>query len=245
VICDIGDRLKDLNKLQKLDTIIEQLKNNSAVLTDLTTKNKVLTQEVSELKKANEQLSYELKKQQLIFVGLPDSNENPENTVLQFIENELGIRDVEIDTCYRMGKVDKNKSRPIKVRFVKQKDRNQIWHARLRLNKPYYVNEDLIYQTRWDRKIISNARAAAFREGKKTDVNWARKQITIDEISYEVINGVLEQTNKDGRTHAAMETNINDAFLEHQPPGEERSSRTELPKTRTDTEVNENLQTQH
>jgi len=218
-----------------LESISVHLQNNSAELKELTTQNKILASEVKELKKSNEQLSYELRKQGLILFGLPESDSSKEtdleSKVYKLFEKQLKIQNVEIDTCFRLGKKTETKLRPVKMRFVRLRDRNAVWLARLKLTKPYHLNENLTPEARATRKILIDARNAATDDRKDAKILWSKNLVIIDGESFHVIGGKLQKLEMlDDKADENMDIENNGPFLENH-----RTSRGRKPKKVTAT----------
>jgi len=152
----------------------------------------------------------ELNKNNLMLFGLPeDASESVENCVYQLFRTKLSLQP-EIDIAYRIGSANENncadKPRPVKIKFVRVRDRNEVWNARVNLEKPFYINQDLHFEVRQKRKVLLQSRADALKEGKDAKFIWKRNQIAINDLFYEVNDGELKTVDNRSLTRGPKAT---------------------------------------
>lgn len=96
------------------------------------------------------------KKNNLIIEGLSESEADPVpeeealTKVTTFFSESFGLKDMDIDSAFRLGKVRQGSRypRPILVRFMRPRERDAVWYARTKLarmddNKRVNIKEDL------------------------------------------------------------------------------------------------------
>ena len=191
----IGEILKKLNKLDtleaKMNTISADIQSNNRYVCKLMTENKLLCEKVKSLEKSNQFLHCELNKHNILIHGVPESNAvAAETTASEFFKREFNLSP-EIDIAYRIGAKQTDKIRPIKIKFVKLKERNLVWKVRQNLKKPYYMTEDLPLELRITKKLLNQAYYDAVQNGRQSKIDWKTSQVSIDDEIFEVLNGKL------------------------------------------------------
>ena len=152
-----------------------------------------------------ELVQIEIRKLNLIFVGLQENTEENEESLIKMIENfcskELEVRNVKVDTAHRLG-YNMNGPKHIKVRFLSLSQRNAVFIARTKLRTkriPVFVNEDLPPQTMTRRKVLRDECSKAYKLGHKTRLLGDR--LFIADIAYELNeNGKLVQWKSKAKT---------------------------------------------
>ncbi|XP_042142662.1 uncharacterized protein LOC120840287 [Ixodes scapularis] len=106
--------------------------------------------ELSEVNARCDDAEYRLRRLNLLFFGIPDlQNETwiqSEATILSFCEQRLGIKldPNDLERSHRLGKFLPNKNRPIIVKFLRYKDRQNILSLGFKLKDSVYaIREDL------------------------------------------------------------------------------------------------------
>lgn len=105
-----------------------------------------LESELETMKAENELLWCQLSKSNLVFGGVPDSDKETNKDLYAKVTNVIKSttgKTIDFDTAYRVGKNNINSSRPIKVRFLAIRDRNEVYECRFKTSQPIYINEDL------------------------------------------------------------------------------------------------------
>ena len=141
------------------------LEFSQSEIDNLKAENKVLRQKMADMEMEERRTSYQVKKTEekldrvdtagrkknLIFEGISeiDGGRGDVSRTLWALLDQLKLdKGIDIDTCYRVGSYNKNRTRPINVAFVKQSDRDLVysWRTELRRtenHKQVWVNEDL------------------------------------------------------------------------------------------------------
>jgi hypothetical protein len=166
---DCNDMLKEMNPesqrmCQYLSMVIEgKLQPVFGELLTLQKRANIQDKTIAQLQEDNRYLCRELDKTQLelrrnnlIIKGVTEdpleTDESRQKKLTEIINKGMGLKDIEIDTAIRIGKQNDKFPRPIKARFVKQKDRNAVNHIANKKKlmdiekfKKVYVNADLPY----------------------------------------------------------------------------------------------------
>jgi len=145
----LQDTLEAVNgKLVNLDTRTSALETSA----------KAHDSEIASLRRENAFLRDELRRSNLLIHGLPESqNEKPEellDAVQHLLLDTLEVS-VKIDEMFRLGIPRPGKTRPIKVKFPLLSDRNIVFMARKKIlgsNHNMYISEDLDLSTRLARQ---------------------------------------------------------------------------------------------
>jgi len=236
----IGEILKKLQKLDtleaKINTISADIQSNSNYVCKLMTENKQLCEKVKSLEKSNQFLHCELNKHNIVLHGVPESNtETAETIATEFFKREMNVTP-EIDIAYRIGAKKVDKIRPIKIKFVKLKERNLVWRERQNLEKPYYVTEDLPIEVRTTKKLLNQARYEAVKKGKNSKIDWKNSQVAVDDEIFEVVNGKLTPVEEGTLDMDCDDTSIastSQPFLEKRNRGRPLKNSQQQSKTRT------------
>jgi len=182
-----------LKKLDALDDIKAVLKSNSESIEYLHSSNITLQNKVKTLRIQNERLDAQLRKQNVIVFGLTEVEKQTNlELVMQvdnFFESKLRLPNIEIDTVHRLGKSAPNLTRPVKVRFVKLRDKERVIANRKSLAPPHYINDDLPNDTRMDHALLRQTSADAIKKGHSTKILWGTKKIIVDQQSFEIRDG--------------------------------------------------------
>lgn len=113
------------------------------------------------------------RRENLRFYGIPESNdENAENTLYDFIENQLKVSHsdgIEFQRIHRTGRRKHGQPRPIIARFLRFQDRERVFESRSKLNKEdgYGVGVDLPPQVIEIRKTLIPKMLEARKNGRK------------------------------------------------------------------------------
>lgn len=128
-----------------------------------------------------------LRRCNLLFFGFSDdSNETwsvSEQKIVNFCAENLGITIVadNIERAHRLGKFATGKNRPIIVKFLRFKDKEQILSSGFKLkNTPFAVREDFSLAVR-----IARARLLAFAKEKNVPFKLRFDKLKLDNRTYE------------------------------------------------------------
>lgn len=189
---DIFKGIKDIKKdtmkiaaeqagLQK--QITELANKNNIIVKQLRQEKFELKKKLEFLEKEHEMMHREVKFQNLILSGLPDSPEENEeqlrNAVSKLIKN-ITQKDIPIDTVYRIGKYDPKPEthRHIRVRFFSHFQRNLVLSAKMKTPAKIYINEDLPFNVRQDHSALRK-KIRELKEAKtEFSVDWKTRSIT-------------------------------------------------------------------
>jgi hypothetical protein len=97
----------------------------------------------------------EAKSKNLIFFGIKESEadkEDSQSLIKKLAKDTLGVENLLVDMCYRLGRKDMNKgnhkSRPVFVKFAMQREKERVWQQRAKLKGTHItVKEDLPEET--------------------------------------------------------------------------------------------------
>jgi len=186
-----------------LDEIKEHIDKHHTYVKELSTEVTTLHKKVYVLEKENERLDMELRKKNLIFLGVEDkSTESPDECykkIHDIIEKHLELTNITIDTCHRLSKHQTGKNRPIKVQFLMNSDRNLVLSKRMKLAnrqnpKKIFINEDLPLNIRQARNLLREKLKEAIRNGKPAKIDYAKNCVVVDGETYLVKNNKLESS---------------------------------------------------
>lgn len=129
---------------QKLD---ERILSLEAKIDVIETQLKNVQIEKDELYLKVDQLEQETKLAQLRLMGLPEDSTDIKSKVSKLIQDKLGIPNINIERCYRIGKRQNSKSskpRPINIQFSSVSQRNLVFFEKKKLkNTNLLIVEEL------------------------------------------------------------------------------------------------------
>ncbi|CAG7725420.1 unnamed protein product [Allacma fusca] len=135
-----------MNFLWEMRKDIKEIKTDVANITSRCERLEIKNQT---LRKENDKLTLEIRRNNLMFSNIEDhKNETPQQLLTKItdvIVNGLGLQGMDIDTVTRTGEQKPEKTRRVRVRFVRQGHRDQVWNKRMTLkpkNNPIYINQD-------------------------------------------------------------------------------------------------------
>ncbi|CAG9824563.1 unnamed protein product [Phaedon cochleariae] len=108
---------------------------------------------------------------------------NCENTVIEFLNSVLDFKvlSTEIEQCYRVGKAQIGKPRPILVQFLSMKTKNLVFNKKKMLrNTNYFIKEDLT------RAAVETLKSASEKYGKSNV--WSQDLVVYDKTDHPQIN---------------------------------------------------------
>jgi hypothetical protein len=144
--------ISTLTEQEKTDLTLKTVLGLKTELGDMKERLTAVEDEMEELRDENDMLHLELRRNNLIFYGINESeSENCYEKIMNIIEKGLGLNNIEIDNTRRLGKFSQgNRPRPVHVRFVKQSHRNIIYSKENKIKlknsedfKHVYINADL------------------------------------------------------------------------------------------------------
>jgi hypothetical protein len=136
-------------------------------------KNSVGEEEKNKLR----QLEDRLRRNNLRIDGLPENDQETwdqtEKKLLILFENELNIRNVDIERAHRVGKKEETKTRTIVAKILHYKDKIKVLHSSNRLKGTgIYINEDFSYETTVIRKKLVEEMKIHRKNGKYSSINY-------------------------------------------------------------------------
>jgi len=180
---ELLDRVDSLHgSLKKLNKRVEVVENNVNQCTN----------QISHHDKELEAIRIEMRKLNLVFVGIQESpSENLIDIMNTFICDllELHSDSATIDTVHRIGVVRQGGHRNVRVKFACEGARNMVWNNRKMLRDKktdFYINEDLPPVTLGRRRQLREEERKARNLGKSTRLLGDR--LVIDNINYELNN---------------------------------------------------------
>ena len=134
------------------------------------------------------------KKKNLIFEGILEADggkEDVDKTLWHIFDQMKLNKGIDIDSCYRVGPYNKNRSRPINVSFMRQSDRDLVYSVRMELRrtkeyKQVWVNEDIGQLSKKTRNMIRLITKQAQADG--IDCRTGKYAIYIDRKRYDKTN---------------------------------------------------------
>jgi len=182
-------------KLKIVESLTTRMSDQETKVDWLVSENKLLLDELNVVKSENELLAKEIRKQNLVFVGLDDyENETVDQLYKKVsdILNSVAGRVINIDITYRVGKFVINKCRPIRIRFISLWDRETVYGQRKNLRHPFYLNEDLPFVTMRDHAILRKQKNELVNDGKNASIDWKNKTLRVNDIGIQkIVNGAL------------------------------------------------------
>lgn len=191
-------------KLETLDRIKETITQQSDEIKQMKIELHDAKNQIKDLTTENERLEREIKRCNLIISGVEDSdNENEQNCfrkVKHILSSAVDMKEIDIDTAYRLGSFQTGKTRPIKIRLLRQSDKQTIWSQRRNLPGHIYMNEDLPKSTRNHHYLLRQAAREAKAQNKNFEIDWQKKEITIDNHVSKIEDDVLISTKDDSKS---------------------------------------------
>jgi len=157
----------------------------------------------------------------LIFTGLEDTEAETESECQQNISycltHHLKIKTISIDTVHRLGEYVESRARPVKVKFVKQSDRQKVWENKMLLPPTIFIHEDSPKSTRHHHFILREAARKAREENKEVKVNWGKKKITISGKTSCILNDKLTEKEEQRTINQNAKPASSNSFLGKRP----------------------------
>lgn len=177
---------------------------------DLQKKTATLEKKVTVLERENEILHKMIRRNNLLFSGIPEdlnceTSADLPKKINDILKNyAVTPAPANIDVAFRVGKYQIGKSRPIKVRFIYQSQADEILSKSHEKDGPLrrariYVNEDVSAIEGTNRYLIRKETTAAKRAGALVE-NWKTSTVTIQGIKLEAKGGILYRDGKPDET---------------------------------------------
>lgn len=97
----------------------------------------LLRRQITECHQLIDTMESRHRRKSLIFMGLPESEgENCSSTILQVVQDRLGVKNIsgpDLTICHRIGAPNKDRHRPILVRFSRFDLRTAVWRVKTSL----------------------------------------------------------------------------------------------------------------
>jgi ribA/ribD-fused uncharacterized protein len=157
----------------------------------------VVKREVTSLKERNIQLEAYVRRDNLIFGGLTESDpDDCANKIRLHIQNNLKIptNEMKFTRVHRLGRKQPGKTRPIIVRFHYYGDRMQVWKNRKELKgHTHWIAEDFPPEIQERRRILKHIlRSAIDLDPRKpediNDIFLVADRLTINGVTYTINN---------------------------------------------------------
>ena len=166
---------------------------------------KVVDKRLVQIENKMETYENQGRKNNLVLYDIPEEDnetwEQTERKVCGFVTDELKIPDpaqdpspLRIDRAYRMGPKRRGQTRPILVRFLTCKDKNQVLYKAMKgpRNSTIRVNEDYSKKVRETRRDLYPYRQVARTEGKHAIIKYDK--LYIDNVAHVLAaDGTLQQ----------------------------------------------------
>ena len=122
----------------------------------------------------------------LIIKGVPEGRfQNVELLVRSFLFDIFGLDQIPIERIHRLGNYNRNRSRPIIVRFLNYTDRERVWrNKRLLRGSKFFIEEDFCQNTRMTRRKLLPVMLEASRKGHKSHLD--KENVVIDDKPYTI-----------------------------------------------------------
>lgn len=111
----------------------------------------LLRTQILECSKVVDALEMRSRRKALIFTGLPEDDKDSKAHVLEVLQNKLLIRDITADnitTCHRLGTSNKDRPRPILVKFGDVSQKSTVWRAKTALKGSSIAIKEFLTRTR-------------------------------------------------------------------------------------------------
>jgi hypothetical protein len=118
-----------------------------------------------------------------IFEPPQESSGNLAGEVQRLIQDITG-KTITIDIAHRIGRIQPNHVRSIKVRFLSVLERNCVYFHRKKLCHPYYINEDLSPGTRRDHSLLRRKRNDIWKRDKDANIKIDWRSKTLKHINH-------------------------------------------------------------
>lgn len=145
--------------------------------------------EISRLRNSNISLQKKLddtekreKNNNLIFKGLPESDQATNDTIKQFCKEHLSVDDLQIRNSYRLGRKDNTKTRPILVEFVMQDHLKSILFNKKKLkNSKINIHRDLTLNTRKKHNFLWEVKKEITKVNKNLKIEVRGEQLIVND----------------------------------------------------------------
>lgn len=146
-----------------------------------------------------EQLQKDTLQKNLIIYGISDDIEDEDYdelyTTVSRLIFEITKREIHPDVLFRMGEFRANQSRPIKVTFALQNERDCVFEARTLLDSSFTIKADIPFTMRRDFALLSGKSDELNKAGHKAQVNFRRREILVDGIpAFNIIDGSIQNS---------------------------------------------------
>lgn len=95
---------------------------------------KILQSQVELLFSVCDKVEMQSRKKILLLHGVPEiSNEECNNIAANVFENKLGLSNISLKRCHRLGKAKPNKPRAILIKFQDSSEKSKVWYAKNKL----------------------------------------------------------------------------------------------------------------
>lgn len=226
-----GEQKSSPDKMEKIEMMFKEIKTSmdsmneklEGVLSEvkqLKEENETLKQHVDRQEERMERLERELRVKNIIVKGVEDSENEDEQEVKQKVErlmSEIGTevdKDVDIDIVRRIGKFEKDRRRPILVKFTREGTKLAILkNAKNLKGTNVWIDEDYSKRTQNERKALIPKLREAREKGHRAHIRYNKL----------VINGAVwreKEGEKDTERAAGGSTGQKRTALERSPDGE-------------------------
>ena len=206
ILSQLDKRFEVLNK--NLSSFKKSLEYSQEDIDDLKTENRTLRNRITQMEleeKRNEtqlktledridRIDTSTRRKNLVLEGIEETNNGKDNfqpLIFQLVK-QVGIdRQVDYDTCHRVGPFKENKCRPIIVSFIRQSDRDEVYAKRAQMKKTadfhdVWLNEDLGPNSRRVNAIVRLVAKEAHKQG--IDNRPTKYSIRINDKKYDEKN---------------------------------------------------------
>ena len=187
----LENTLKDIEDLEKENGELRKIVNDLATQIEKSKRNEtILNSKLADLQEKQLASDTYSKKENLIFHGIPQTEEACQVALRAFLKDTLKITENDVKTmifqrCHRLN--TKLKPQPIICRFAFFSDRMKIWNARMKLKGTNYsINEDFPPEIQSRRKLLYPVMKAARADNRKAYLNG--QTLEIDGKPYNVNN---------------------------------------------------------
>lgn len=187
------------NANQRFDELDSKITGQNEKITELETEIHSLKTSQAQLTLENEFLWKEVLRNNLVFSGLKDSNDETRDDtkmIIQDLLKSVSGKNIDFDIAYRVGNFSNDRNRPIKVKFFSTSQTEEILANKRIFRAPIYVNPDLPRMTRRDHAVLRHHKKKLISEGtdpSEIKIEWDKKKMRVRDLAFSVIDGKIKR----------------------------------------------------
>lgn len=147
-----------------------------------------------------EQLELQCRAKNLIFLDIEDFEDESDDELRDSVNTLIGgivENHGKIDIVHRLGVFQDGKNRPVRVKFERESDRNEIFANRDKLELPNVIKSDTPDGMRVDHALLFGKQEELRRKGTVTKINFKKRTLETDAgILFNASEGMLRDADQ-------------------------------------------------